>query len=278
MAASLDGKVIAYLETRMGSQMGSLIERHGGIPYAAPVLQEIYQSDSLEVQQLVDDICLDRIQIMVFLTGVGTQALIESASSMGRSQEFLSSLNHRTIIARSPKPASVLRRHQIHIDVMPPEPFTSQDMVDSLKDMDLQGKTLAIQAYGGPNGYLVRSLREKGADVREVTLYTWGLPEDHGPAIRLIDELSKEHIHALTFTSQPQVGNLFSIARQAGKEEALRKELNRKSLTLASVGPVCTRRMLEAGLRVDVEPNHPHMGSLVMVLAEYLSSGSTRAT
>ena len=273
MAASLDGKVVAYLETRMGSEMGALIERHGGVPYPAPVLQEIYRSDSPDVQQLVDDLCRGSVQIMVLLTGVGTQALIESASAMGRREEFLHSLDQRTIIARSPKPARVLRRHNIHIDLMPPEPFTSQDMLNSLQDMDLHGKELAVQAYGAPNGFLTRSLMERGANVREVSLYTWGLPADPGPAIQLIDELYGGRIDALAFTSQPQVGNLLTIAAQAGKKEALQAGLERKSLAIASVGPVCTRRMVEAGIRVDVEPEHPHMGNLVMALADYMQPG-----
>jgi len=270
MAASLNGKVVAYLETRMGSQMGALIERHGGVPYPAPVLQEIYRSDSTDVRQLVDDLCRGSVQVMVLLTGVGTQALIESASAMGRLDEFLESLDKRTIIARSPKPASVLRRHKIHIDLMPPEPFTSQDMLDSLQDIDLQGKELAVQAYGAPNGFLTQGLMERGANVREVSLYTWGLPEDPRPAIRLIDDLSDGSIDALAFTSQPQVGNLFTIATEAGKKETLLAGLERKSLAIASVGPVCTRRMLKAGIRVDVEPEHPHMGNLVMALADYM--------
>ena len=40
--------------------MGTLIERHGGIPYAAPVLQEIYLKDSPELIQLIGDICRGR--------------------------------------------------------------------------------------------------------------------------------------------------------------------------------------------------------------------------
>ena len=272
MAASLNGKVVAYLETRMGSEMGALIERHGGVPYPAPVLQEIYRSDSPDVQQLVDDLCRGSVQVMVLLTGVGTQALIEAASAMGRRDEFLQSLNQRTVIARSPKPARVLRRHKIHIDLMPPEPFTSQDMLNSLRDFDLQGKELAVQAYGAPNGFLTRSLMERGANVREVSLYSWGLPEDHTPAIRLIYDLSTGSIDALAFTSQPQVGNLFTIAAKADKEEELLAGLGMKSLAIASVGPVCTRRMVDAGIRVDVEPEHPHMGNLVMALADYMQA------
>ena len=269
MVASLNGKTLAFVEARMPEEMASLIQRHGGIPYSAPVLQEVYLKDSPEVQQLIEDICASRVDAMILLTGAGTQALIHTAAAMGREQEFIRCLDQRTVIARSPKPARVLRRYKIHIDVMPPEPFTSQDLIAALKDVDLKGKQVAVQHYGGPNSYLVRSLIDLGAKVRDVTLYTWGLPEDETPVLQLIDDMAAGKIDALAFTSQPQVGNLLDIAGRAGKAESLRQSLA-GPVVVASVGPVCSRRLREAGITVDVEPEHPHMGNLVMSVAEHL--------
>ena len=48
----------------MLSEMGSLIERHGGVPYPAPVLQEIHLGDTPEVIRLVDDICSSTVQVL----------------------------------------------------------------------------------------------------------------------------------------------------------------------------------------------------------------------
>ena len=271
MVASLNGKTLAFVEARMPEEMASLIQRHGGVPYSAPVMQEVYLKDSPEVHQLIDDICAGKVDAMVLLTGAGTNALIQTAAGMGKEQEFIKCLDQRTVIARSPKPARVLRRHKIHIDVMPPEPFTSQDLIASLKDMDLKGKQVALQHYGGPNSYLVRSLGELGAKVRDVTLYTWGLPEDEAPVVQLIDDMAAGKIDALAFTSQPQVGNLLDIAGRVGKEESLRQSMA-GPVVVASVGPVWRRRLGEAGVKVDVEPEHPHMGNLVMAVAEHLEA------
>lgn len=272
MTAGLKGRIIAYVEARMRSEMGSLIERHGGVPYPAPVLQENYLKNSPEVQRLVQDICDGTVQVVVLLTGVGTRALVESAAVMGREAEFIELLDQRVVIARSPKPARVLRQHKIHIDVMPPEPYTSEDLIDAIKDIDLDGKELAVQAYGASNRFLTSSLEERGAKVREVTLYTWGLPEDTAPVTRMIDDLNQGQIDALAFTSQPQVPNLIAIAEQANKREPLLSSLNGPKVVVASVGPVCTRRLRGAGIEVDVEPDHPHMGNLIMALAEHFES------
>ena len=255
----------------MLSEMGALIERHGGVPYPAPVLQEIHLGDTAEVIQLVDDICSGTVEVMVFQTGVGTKALFDSAASQGREAELLDALSSATVIARSPKPAAVLRRYKVHIDHMPPEPFTSADLLTAIEGLDLSGKDVAVQAYGGPNKKLTQAMEKRGATVREVSLYTWGLPEDISPVLALIDALADGKIDALAFTSQIQIGNLLSIAKQAGKEESLRSILSEGPSVVASVGPVCTERMLEAGFRVDVEPDHPHMGNLILALAERLN-------
>lgn len=269
MPASLNGRTIAYVEARMQSQMGALVERHGGAPLAAPVLQEVYNTDTPEVSALIDDMCAGRVDVAVLQTGVGTQALFGAAEALGCKDELLAALEHATVIARSPKPASVLRRNKVRIDLMPPEPYTTEDLIESVSGVEFAGREVAVQAYGGPNNLLKRSLQERGANVREVALYRWGLPDDVSPVLELIRRLEQGRVDAVAFTSQPQVPNLLAIARQSSLEDTLRRCLGSESVVVASVGPVCTRRLLENGLPVDVEPEHPHMGSLVMALAEH---------
>ena len=273
MPPSLNGRVVAFVEARMQSEMAALVERHGGVAYPAPVLQEVYLKDDPDVQRLIQDVCDERINVVVLLTGVGTRALIESADAMGLKQRFLDYLNTCAIYARSPKPARVLRQNNIHIDLMPPEPYTSQDLVNAIGNTALEGKEVAVQAYGGPNNFLTRSLREKGANVREVKLYSWGIPEDTAPVLRMIDDMAAGKIDAVAFTSQPQVDNLLAIADQSNRGELLRNCLARDSLTIASVGPVCSRKLRERNIRVDVEPEHVHMGNLIIALAERFQTG-----
>lgn len=270
---SLNGKVVAYLEARMRSEMASLIQRHGGVPNSAPVLQEVYLKDSPEVQQLIRDICHGQVDTVVLLTGVGTSALVQTAAAMGLEEEFVRCLDQCTVIARSPKPARVLRQHKIHIDVMPPEPFTSEDLVNAIQGMDLRGKEVAVQLYGSPNGFLIGALREQGGRVREVALYRWGLPKDETPVLRLIDALALGQVDVICFTSQPQVTNLFAIASHVGKQQLLRESLN-GSVVVASIGPVCSRRLREYGIKVDVEPEHVHMGNLVVAIAQHFEASS----
>ena len=103
MAASLDGRVVAYVEARMQSEMGALIERHGGVPFAAPVLQEVYNTDTPEVTGLINDLCGGRVDIAVLQTGVGTRALFGAAEALGRRDELLAALDTRNRHRPQPK-------------------------------------------------------------------------------------------------------------------------------------------------------------------------------
>ncbi len=256
----------------MPDEMASLIRRHGGMPYGAPVLQEHYLEDSPEARQAIADVCEGGVDAVIFLTGVGAGAMMGIADAMGRLSDFEEALRAVTVVARSPKPGRILRRHKIPIDVMPPEPFTSSDLTAAMDGLDLDGKRVIYQRYGGPDAILPTYLRARGAECRELTLYDWGLPDDTGPALELIERVANGEVDALAFTSRPQVPNLLAIAAQAGREEALREGMA-DAVAVASVGPVCTRKLEELGIGVDIEPEHPHMGSLTLAIADYFSRG-----
>lgn len=257
----------------MPDEMASLIRRHGGVPYGAPVLQEHYLKDSPEVQQAIMDVCEGGVDAAIFLTGVGANAMMGIADAMGRLPEFEDALREITIVVRSPKPGRILRRHKIPIAIMPPEPYTSSDLTSAMAGLDLGGKRVIFQRYGGPDSELPTYLRQQGANYQELTLYDWGLPDDIGPVVKLIDRIEGGEVDALAFTSRPQVPNLLDIAARAGREDSLRHSLA-ESVAVASVGPVCTRKLLEQGISVDIEPEHPHMGNLVMAVADYFDGQS----
>lgn len=271
--ASLNGRVLAFVEARMPDEMAGLIRRHGGVPVGAPVMQEHYLQDSPQVQRAVLDVCAGRVDAAIFLTGVGANAMMGIADGMGRLAEFEEALREITVVARSPKPGRILRRHKIPIDIMPPEPYTSSDLIAAMRGLELNRKRVIFQRYGGPDSELPTYLREQRADYEELTLYDWGLPDDPAPVVDLIDRMEQQEIDALAFTSRPQVPNLIAIAADAGREESLRASLD-KSIAVASVGPVCTRKLQEFGIGVDVEPDHPHMGNLVMAVAEYFGDAA----
>lgn len=274
--ADLRGRTVVVLEARRPSELSGLIARHGGEALNAPALREVPLPSEKEVSELVEAVCRGRVTIMVFQTGVGAQALLDGAEQLGRKDDLLNAFHGIKIVCRGPKPVAVMRANGVPITLTAPEPFTSEDLVASLhaQGWDMKDKVVAIQQYGETNVYLRNEVTKMGAQVMEVSLYEWALPEDIAPLENAVRVVAEHQVDAIAFTTQSQVRHLFEISDQLGLTKSLREALD-TGVVVASVGPVCTRALAEKGVTPHVVPVHPKMGPMVLALADYFESHNT---
>ena len=265
----MKGKTVAILEARLGSQLADLIARQGGRPLQAPALAEEPDVDEAFIAGFVEGLQRKPAKLAIFQTGVGTRALFEATDRLNLTAAFCSALERMVVVARGPKPAGPLRSRGVRIDVNVGEPFTTEEVLQAVANVPLQGARVIVQRYGSHNEKLDRALEERGGEVTEIPTYRWSLPRDTAPLVRLIDALARGEVAATVFTNAAQVGNLFKVAQQSGKAASLGADLNRS--LVASIGPVCSAALAERGVRIDLEPHPPKLGALVTALAERLS-------
>ncbi len=270
-AGSLGGRVVAVLQTRHHAVLAALIERHGGVSYLAPCMREVAIDDRVPLRAALERLAQTGLELAIFQTGVGTAALFDFAMELGQDRMLAQRLAGATVLERGPKPLAVLLKRGVRVDRRTVEPHTTVEVM-ALVDKDLSGRTVLLQHYGAPNQVLVNFLRNRGAQVLEVTTYGWSLPQDLAPVRRFLADLPNRRVDATTFTSASQVENLFQIAEQDGCGAQLAGWLSERSV-VASIGPVCTRALSEHGVRVRVEPDRPKMVPLVKALCEYFLVG-----
>jgi uroporphyrinogen-III synthase len=264
--ADLQQHVVAFLEGRRTAELADLIQRHNGVPMAAPCLREVHTPDSPVLQASVERVLAADLSVAIFLTGVGTLTVFEAAQHMRREVELRDQLERATVVVRGPKPTAVLRRLGVRIDLTAPPPNTTGEVLDVLESLDLDGKTVAVQLYGEPNPKLSQSLAARGARVLELAPYVWDRPVDPKPIVGLLDALDRHHVDALLITSQAQVDNLYTVASETGRTPALDR------VAIGAQGPVCEAALERRGLRAAFIPSHGHMGALVLAAAEYLTT------
>ena len=146
------------------------------------------------------------------------------------------------------------------------DPFTTQEVLKSIEDMDLQDTRVIVQRYGTANVELDRALEARGAEVAEIPTYRWSLPADTAPLEALAGAIERGELHAAVFTNAEQVRNLFNIAKD---KDSLRDALN--GILVASIGPVASKALREAGVRVGLESSPPKLGALITALDKALS-------
>src|SRR5262252_8002738 len=198
----LQRRVVAFLEGRRTAELADLIQRHNGVPLAAPCLREVHSPDAPSLQRDVARVCGSDLAVAIFLTGVGTATVFEAARLMAHEEQLRRRLEHAVVVVRGPKPTAVLRKLGVRIDITAPPPNTSSQVLAALEPLDLDGKTVAVQLYGGPNPSLSQALGARGAQVIELAPYVWERPVDPAPILRLLDALDLGSVDALLITSQ----------------------------------------------------------------------------
>jgi uroporphyrinogen-III synthase len=266
----MKAKRVAILESRLGKQLADLVAQRGGVPFHAPALAELPDLEPDKIAALVRSLEERPAKLAIFQTGVGTRALLAATDSLGLTDVFLKLLEKTTVAVRGPKPTGALRSRGVRIDRSAGDPFTTHEVLEAIKDLDLKDSRVIVQRYGVANVELDHALEARGAQVIEIPTYRWSLPEDTGPLESLIAALERGEMHAAVFTNAEQVRNLFAVAAKLNKAQALQHSLNRT--LVASIGPVASAALREFEVKVSLESKPPKLGALMSALDSALSS------
>lgn len=266
-----DVTVLAF-ESRLSDSMAKLLKRQGADAISAPSMQEVPLENHTAVFTFAEKLFAGDIEILIFTTGVGTDMMIKSLETRHDLNDILDALNKVTIVSRGPKPAKVLRKHDVSIEVKVPEPNTWKEILEAMaqneKTSNLDGKRVALQEYGESNEKLNRKLREQGCQLLQVPIYRWSLPDDLEPLKNGIREIINGGVDAVLFTSKTQVNHVMKVAEKIASRETVRKALN--DTWVASIGPVCSGGLKAHGIEVDFEPSRPKLGIFINEIAEQL--------
>jgi uroporphyrinogen-III synthase len=257
-----NGLTVAAFESRMAAEIARLIERHGGNPLVTPALREVPLADNSSALKFGVRLTTERIDLLILLTGVGTTALFDLLKTRYPWPSIVEALKQTALVARGPKPVEALKAFGLQPTLTVPEPNTWIEVVSTLDEYrPVKGLRVAVQEYGTSNPDLLEALKQRGAEVFQVPIYRWALPEDLGPLRQALDEIIAGKVTALLITNAAQVDHVMQVLEKDGKVEPFRTAL--KKMVVASIGPTASERLRHHEWPIDLEPSHPKMGTLV---------------
>jgi uroporphyrinogen-III synthase len=256
---AFDDLRVLSLESRRSVEIEKLIRARGGQPTVAQSMREVPLADNPKVFAFAERLFRGEFDMMILLTGVGTRLMSQVIETRWPAGSFANALKQITVVARGSKPIAVLREWNVPVTVAVPEPNTWREILASIDGRS--EKQIAVQEYGRPSGELVEGLRARGAEVTEVPVYQWDLPENREPLNDAVRRLARGEFDVVMFTTSIQVNHLFRVAEELESVGAVRDALG--NMMIASVGPTTSETLAEFGLRADLEPSHPKMGFLV---------------
>ena len=265
----LQGIGVISFESRMAGEMADLIRHSGGTAISAPSMQEVPLAANHHVFTFAEQLFAGKVQMILFMTGVGTTILIEALTTRYPLGQLVAALSRLTVVARGPKPIRVLKEYGLPITVSVPYPSTWREIVQTLdmspNSLNYGGQTIAIQEYGASNLSLIQALTKRGAHVLPVPVYRWAPPDDTSALEHGIQSVIAGTIEIALFTNSEQIRHILQYSSSIEKEELFRNAMRR--LVIASIGPTTTEALIEAGFQVDFEPTRPEMDILLMELA-----------
>lgn len=270
MAPRLDGFTVGVTADRRWEEQVELLARRGIAALHGPSIRTLplTSGPALRVvtQQLVDN----PPDYLVANTAIGMRAWFSEADSAGYGDQLIRALHHTTIVARGLKAAGAV--HAVGLEVSERAASeTLAEVYDLLARRSLPGARIAFQRDGGENQSCIAALRAAGAEVIEIDVYRWRLPENPAPAVRLVEAAIEGRIDAVTFTSAPAVFNLFRIAADAGLDDELRDALA-GPVPVVCTGPVSAAAVHDCGIDIAVTPRHARIGPMVHAVARLLAA------
>jgi uroporphyrinogen-III synthase len=268
--ASFSGLRVMALENRHADELGKLIFAYGGQPTLVPALREVPRGPGPALAfaaQLVGG----QFDVVIFLTGAGVRALVTTATSVYPREQLCAALERVRIVARGSKPVSALRELGIKPTFVAPEPNTWREVLRVLDDNavthPVNGMRVVVQEYGAPCAELLAGLKDRGAHVAAIPLYSWSLPKDPSSLQAAAQSLLRGEMNVLLLTAGVQAKHLFQVAAGMKIEDSLRASLER--IVVASIGPTTSEHLRSLGVPPDLEASQAKMGFLVKEAAEH---------
>jgi uroporphyrinogen-III synthase len=258
----LRGLRVAITAERRADEQAALVRALGGVPFVCPTARVAWEDDTEAPQRWLDTLCAG-VDDAVFMTGMGTERLLQHAHAVGRIDEAVGQLGAARVVVRGSKAQPVLRRHGVHVD-MAPRPATSTGVLAALGS-GLRGRRALVQLAGPEPQPLTSAMRAAGADVVSVCIYRYPPDAVVGAADDLVEAIVSGELDAVTFTSAPAVEGLVAAAVQIGEWPAVRRRLN--AMIVAAVGPVTADALARNAVAVQVQPAEPRMGPMMRELA-----------
>lgn len=255
---------------RRALQQAALVRVLGGIPIVCPTARVVWQTDPGVCRPWIEAVVAG-IDDAVFMTGMGTEALLAAAAAAGELHSVVASLRRARVVVRGSKARPILRRHDIPI-AAEPDPPTTAGVLQALGP-DVGGRRIAVQLAEPEPAPLTERLRAAKARVVAASLYRYPPEESTRGALPLVQAILDGDLDAITFTSAASVEGLVAAARGAGVWEPVRQRL--REILVAAVGPVTAAALRSHEVVVDVEPSQPRLGPMLHALAEALAARSS---
>ncbi len=258
----LAGFTVGITGHRRWEEQAEMLTRRGARVVHGPTMSTVLLGDLDATIDATRAVMSAPVDTVLFTTGIGVRSWFAAAESVGLDEPLRDALAHGRVVTRGPKALHAARSVGLDVDWTAPGE-TNDELLSMLRDEGVDGQRVVVQRDGGAPllADAVRALCP--AEIVDVPIYQWHVPEDPTPAVRLLDLAAARQVDAVTFTSSYAVHNAFELAGDPAALVAAFAD----GVVATAVGPVTARALRSLGVPHVLEPQRARLGSMIHALA-----------
>jgi len=259
----LSGKRIVV--TRAPDRSQELIRRLQDLGAEVCLLPMIGAVAPEDEQPLKDAICrLEEFDAILFVSRTAVEETYKRAGMLGK-REVLAGSPERFTAVVGPATARAAREHGIRVDYVS-SGHTGEGLVREV-GKSLAGRSVFLPRSDRGDRRLGQTLREAGANVKEVVAYRTVQPEPPDP--ELIQKIRRAEIDVIIFASPSAIENLSETIEPADLASLAAR------VNFAAIGPTTAEALRKRGIRVEIIAKEPSSEGLTQAIMKYYE-GSER--
>lgn len=243
---TLFGKKIAVTRSRHQShKFGELLLDRGAEPVYIPTINIEPIVPNAPLRTAIDRI--SSFDAVIFTSVNAASIFFAHLRGSGKDARALAGI---TVIAIGSATSAHLGAYGINTDLVP-HVYTSEGIVSVLEDLGVADKHFLMPRAEEARDIIVEYIRDHGGRCTVIPIYRTGVPPS--------TVMPAADIDVFTFTSSSTAKNFVLLYRK----DILKDKI------VASIGPVTTKTLVKAGIRVDIEAKRSDIPGLVRVIEEY---------
>ncbi len=255
----LFGKRILVTRAReQAAELSNLLAAYGGEPVECPTIQIVPTETWGELDQAID--VLSRYHWLIFTSLNGVGPFMARLRMKGKDARALAGLR---LCCIGPRTAQEIEKYGLKADVIPSE-YQAEGVIAALGATGIKGQCILLPRAAVAREVLSEQLRGLGAEVQVVPVYRTVLPTVD--VQRLKEQLSRQQIDVISFTSSSTVRNFVQLFRNRAELDQLTK-----GVRIACIGPITAGTVREQGLSVNIMPHANTVPALADAIAQQCS-------
>lgn len=204
---------------------------------------------------------IDHYDTLILTSVNGVEIMFERYNRMGLP---IVDMQHLRVVAIGPATAMAIQSEGLSVSVVP-ERYIAESVLDALRGKINQWSRVLLVRAKVARDLLPRELEKMGARVDVIEAYETRVPDGAEEKLKKVFTDPASRPHVVTFTSSSTASNLLALLGDDTRSFL-------QGVCLASIGPVTSETLQQAGYPPAIEAQEYTMNGLVEAIAGYAKS------